>query len=468
MLYNSLTFFAFIIVAFICYWRLNKSLRLQNAFVLLASYFFYGCWDWRFLLLIAVSSIIDFTVGKKLGETSSLSRRKLLLGVSLAVNLGLLGFFKYFNFFIESATFALQTIGFETSFSSLSIILPVGISFYTFQTLSYTIDIYRGKLNPTRNWLQFFAFVSFFPQLVAGPIERATNLLPQFEKSRVFNHSLATTGMRLILWGLFKIMVIADRVAPLVETIFSEPQDCNSILAALGGVLFAFQVYCDFSGYSDIAIGSARLFGFKLMRNFITPFQARSMTELWQRWHISLSTWFRDYVYIPLGGNRASSVRWAFNIMTTFTLSGLWHGADFNYILWGFACSVPLVLERFLRMKQIGVAATFGIFSFLLILFRSEGMMAAKVMYTQLFSLNFTNGLAQLYSNPSDQYQMMYTFVLIGLFILAEWRMKKVDFDEAVSRLNRPFRWGVYYTILVAVLLFGVMDNAPQFIYFQF
>jgi len=232
--------------------------------------------------------------------------------------------------------------------------------------------------------------------------------------------------------------------------------------------LFAFQVYCDFSGYSDIAIGSARLFGFRLKRNFITPFQSRSMTELWQRWHISLSTWFRDYVYIPLGGNRASSARWAFNIMTTFTLSGLWHGADFNYVFWGFACSVPLVIERFLNLKRIGVAATFGIFSFLLILFRSEGLVAAKIMYQNLFTFSLSNGLSLLHNSTTQFYEMVYTFGLIGLFVVAEWRMKKVDFDTAISTLKRPIRWGLYYIVLLTILLFGVMDNAPQFIYFQF
>lgn len=467
MLFNSLDFFLFLAVVFAIYWKLNGRLRLQNLFLLGVSYFFYACWDWRFLILIAISSLTDFWVGIRLATTTSDKGRKWLLALSLLVNLGMLAFFKYFNFFLESATILLNTIGFETAPSSLSIILPVGISFYTFQTLSYTIDVYRNRISPTRNWVDFFAFVSFFPQLVAGPIERASNLLPQFEKQRAFDHGQAVRGLRLILWGLFKKMVIADRLAIIVESLYSDPAGCNSWMAALSGVLFAYQVYCDFSGYSDIAIGSARLFGFQLMRNFLTPFQSRTMTEFWQRWHISLSTWFRDYLYIPLGGNRVSKLRWTAIILFTFTVSGLWHGADFHYVIWGFLCAVPLIWERHLKISSIGIIPTFALFSFLLIIFRSEGMHASFVMYERLFSFNMAIPEI-LPARMPEQFDLLYSAIFLVLFAIAEGIIGKTDFDEALDRLNRFGRWGIYYLLLLVIALFGVMDNAPQFIYFQF
>lgn len=467
MQFNSISFFAFLVLVFAVYWRLKKHTKAQNVLIVVASYYFYASWDWRFLILIFISSVTDFFAGKKIEAASTSFSRKSWLTVSLLVNLGMLAYFKYFNFFIESANVALSAIGLETSISSLSIILPVGISFYTFQTLSYTIDIYRKQLKPTSDTVQFFAFVSFFPQLVAGPIERASNLLPQFSTKRVFDAEQATTGLRLILWGLFKKMVIADRVAELVDIIFSAPGQANATVSVLGGFLFAYQVYCDFSGYSDIAIGAARLFGFSLMRNFMTPFHAVSMTELWQRWHISLSTWFRDYLYIPLGGSRASTIRWAFNILATFTISGLWHGADFHYVLWGFLCGLPLIAERLLQLKKLGVVYAFGLFSILLITFRADSVNSALLMYGKVLELDF-GGLDFIYQHAKNEQGVFYTLALLGVFVLAEAGLRKKDFDLALSQFKAPTRWLVYYSLLFTIMMFGVMDNAPRFIYFQF
>ena len=330
MLFNSIEFFIFLPVVFSLYWLINgKNIRLQNAFLVIASYFFYGWWDWRFLSLIAFSSTLDYFVGVGLGKTESTKKRKLLLLTSIAVNIGFLGFFKYFNFFAESFCEAFTFFG--TSISDpilLNVILPVGISFYTFQTLSYSIDVYKKKLQPTNDIISFFAFVSFFPQLVAGPIERATNLLPQFHKQRAFSYDQASDGMRQILWGLFKKVVIADNCAIYVNDIFSNFSNHSGSTLLLGAILFAFQIYGDFSGYSDIAIGTARLFGFNLMRNFAFPYFSRDIAEFWRRWHISLSTWFRDYVYIPLGGSRGGKWLNIRNVFIIFVVSGFWHGAN--------------------------------------------------------------------------------------------------------------------------------------------
>jgi len=310
MLFNSIDFLLFLPTIFIIYWFISSfNLRIQNTLLLVASYIFYGWWDYRFLSLIFFSSIIDYCVGKRLYATEDSYKRKLLLIVSLSTNLGILGFFKYFGFFIESTVELLNSFGIQSNITSLEIILPVGISFYTFQTLSYSIDIYRKKIKPTDDAIAFFAFVSFFPQLVAGPIERAKNLLPQFTHKREFNLNLAKDGIRQMLWGFFKKVLIADNIAPQVEYIFSNYNAVSGIELVLGTFLFAIQIYCDFSGYSDIAIGVARLFGFRLMQNFAFPYFSRDIAEFWRRWHISLSTWFRDYVYIPLGGSRVGKSR---------------------------------------------------------------------------------------------------------------------------------------------------------------
>ena len=336
MLFNTVDFAVFLPIVLLLYWSVFKnSLRLQNIFIVLVSYFFYACWDWRFLGLIFLSSLVDYTIGLQFNKPLSQKYKKYLLGFSVLFNLGLLFTFKYFNFFIDTFTSVFSFFGTQMQPTSISIILPVGISFYTFQTLSYTIDLYKEKITPTKNIVAFFAFVSFFPQLVAGPIERASRLLPQFAKKRKFEYSKQVDGLRLILGGLFKKMVIADNCALLANQIFdSYPTQSGSTLFA-GAVFFAFQIYGDFSGYSDIAIGSSRLLGFDLMKNFNFPYLSQNMSEFWKRWHISLSSWFRDYVYIPLGGSRVSNGRLVLNIVIVFLVSGLWHGANLTFVFWG-------------------------------------------------------------------------------------------------------------------------------------
>ena len=393
MLFNSIAFLIFLPVVFLLYWGLFKrSLKLQNIFLLLASYLFYGWWDYRFLALIAASTLVDFFIGRFLQKTTIEIHRKTLLSLSLIFNLGLLGFFKYYNFFIESWIDSWANLGVEMHLSSLNIILPVGISFYTFQTLSYTIDVYNRKLQPTNDLIAFSAFVSFFPQLVAGPIERATHLLPQFYKKRTFDYSKAVDGMRQILWGLFKKIVIADNCAEYANLIFNNSADYSGSTLILGALFFSFQIYGDFSGYSDIAIGTSRLLGFDLMRNFNFPYFSRDIAEFWRRWHISLSTWFRDYLYIPLGGSRGGMWMKVRNTFAIFIISGFWHGANWTFIIWGALNAIyflPLLLtdnnrnnletvaqgKLFPTIKELSfMLVTFGLTVFAWIFFRSNNI----------------------------------------------------------------------------------------------
>ena len=336
---------------FLLYW-LRPQQKWQNSILVLASYFFYGWWDYRFCLLMLLSSLVDYFIGIAVHATDDRRIQRRYLILSLISNLGLLGYFKYYNFFSDSLVSLLNQFGWSVHPVIAEVILPVGISFYTFQTLSYTIDIYRGKLEPTRNLIDYLAFVSFFPQLVAGPIERATNLLPQFTVKREFSRSEASEGGRQILWGFFKKLVIADRMAVGVDAVYDNLADASGVSLLLATIFFAFQIYCDFSAYSDIAIGTAKMFRINLMRNFAYPYFSQSVTEFWRRWHISLSTWFRDYVFIPLGGSRCWAPRVCFNLMVTFVLSGLWHGADWKFIVWGAINGAALVVEKVLMVQR--------------------------------------------------------------------------------------------------------------------
>lgn len=480
MIFNSLEFSIFLPVVFILYWLLRKKLVLQNILLLVASYIFYGWWDYRFLLLIAASSIIDYGVGKGLSVTEDLQKRKWLLSLSVVSNLGLLCFFKYFNFFIDSFTASFTLFGFEMESRSLNIILPVGISFYTFQTLSYTIDIYKKNLEPSKSWVEFFTFVSFFPQLVAGPIERAGNLLPQFSRNRTFCYNQAVSGLQLMLWGFFKKIVIADRLSVFVDHVFNNPSDAYGLTVVLGTVFFAFQIYCDFSAYSDIAIGTARLFGFDLMTNFRTPYFSTSMKEFWGRWHISLSTWFRDYVYIPLGGNRVNTFFWVRNMMITFVISGLWHGASFNFIIWGFIHGLVIVIEGLLGKWYTGSvklpvffkwALTFSLVCLGWVFFR-----AATLSDSMLLLSNMTEGWQEQLQNPAavfsglllSSYDLIVLFSSLVILFVTDAFIGQEDINSLLNRIPGKVRYAVYYGLAGWIVFMGVYDLSPGFIYFQF
>ena len=479
MVFNSVTFFLFLVVTFLVYLKASKSsVKSGNIILLSASYVFYGWWDWRFLFLIFISSITDYIIGLKISETDSARKRKGLLAISLIVNLGMLFVFKYFNFFVD--TF-IELFGITENRSNLiRIILPVGISFYTFQTLSYTIDIYRRQLQPTKSLVTFLTFVSFFPQLVAGPIERASRLIPQFEKRFEFNYNQAKSGLKLILWGLFKKVVIADQTAQIVNAVYQAPETFNGPALVIATILFGFQIYCDFSGYSDIAIGTARLFGIELMTNFRTPYFALSIRDFWHRWHISLSTWFRDYVYIPLGGNKKGSFRKHLNIVVTFTLSGLWHGANITFVIWGFLHGFLYIIESILSpvgktgkklTRFLGLITTYLFVNFCWIFFRAENWNQAKSIVYTIFGLpeagsNTIKSLL-IHSGTLTEPGRMLIYVF-PFFILAEVLINNKDLPATIDKIPRVVRWGFYYIILVAILFFGVLNSAPQFIYFQF
>lgn len=478
MLFNTSTFFVFLVLTFLFYWKAAQySKKTSQLILLIASYIFYGWWDWRFLILIIVSSAADFTIGRVLFKIQKATSRKLLLLTSLIINLGILFFFKYFNFFIDSFQ-ALTGIDAETSWSSINIILPVGISFYTFQTLSYTIDIYRRRIQPTQSALAFFTFVAFFPQLVAGPIERAKHLIPQFEQKTAFSYKQATSGLKLMLWGLFKKMVIADQLAKIVNIVYAQPEQYGSWTIILATFLFAYQIYCDFSGYSDIAIGTARLFGIELMTNFKTPYLSKSFREFWRRWHISLSTWFRDYVYIPLGGNRGNSVLWVRNIMITFIVSGLWHGANVTFLIWGALQGLLLVAERYLlstnnplnKFKQFfGWLTTYVVIGLSWLPFRAESFHHLQTLVKNISHSTSESQLLQFIYNADHFTDAGKVLLFIfPVFLFSEFLMKEKSFDEFISGFSRPIQIGVYYLIIIVILFFGVLNSAPEFIYFQF
>ena len=480
MLFNSIEFGIFLPIVFFLYWFVfNKGLKIQNILLLIASYIFYGWWDWRFLSLIVFSSVVDYIVGIRLSVTEEKTKRKLLLSISLIVNLGLLGFFKYYNFFIENFTQAFTFLGQNIEANRLRIILPVGISFYTFQTLSYSIDVYRRKLEPTRDIISFFAFVSFFPQLVAGPIERASNLLPQFYKKREFLSTKAFDGVRQILWGLFKKIVIADGCAEYVNYVFDNQSSLGGSTLVIAAVLFAFQIYGDFSGYSDIAIGTARLFGFDLMRNFAFPYFSRDIAEFWRRWHISLSTWFRDYLYIPLGGSRVNTVKKIRNTFVIFIVSGFWHGANWTFIIWGFLNALyflPLMLLKknrkntdtvaenkvFPNLREIfQMTTTFALTVLAWIFFRAENLKSALDYIKSIFSASI---LSIPYKTP------ILLLSLTGVLLLAEWLQRDKQHALQFDTQKTPafVRWSVYYVVIIGIFIFGKFDSAYEFIYFQF
>ena len=482
MFFNSLDFAIFLPIVFIIYWFVcNNNLKSQNFLIVAASYVFYGWWDWRFLSLILFSTIVDYSVGRGLLKQENLTKRKVLLWISILVNLGFLGVFKYYNFFLDNFITAFSFFGTEIKANSLNIILPVGISFYTFQTLSYSIDVYKRKLEPTKEFIAFSAFVSFFPQLVAGPIERATRLLPQFYKKRIFNYSKAVDGMRQILWGLFKKIVIADNCAEYANLIFNNSAYYSGSTLVLGALFFTFQIYCDFSGYSDIAIGTSRLFGFNLMQNFNFPYFSRDIAEFWRRWHISLSTWFRDYLYIPLGGSRGGTWMKVRNTFAIFIVSGFWHGANWTFIVWGALNALyflPLLLlnknrlntdviayKKFIptlkELIQMGI--TFSLTVFAWIFFRANNIRHAISYISEILS-------PSLFTTPKFKgiMESIIIIILVIVFVLSEWKGREGKYAIAHLGIKRKryFRYALYYAIILAIFLFGGKEQ--QFIYFQF
>jgi D-alanyl-lipoteichoic acid acyltransferase DltB (MBOAT superfamily) len=482
MTFASLTFPIFVVIIFIAYWMARRR-RVQNGILVLASYLFYGWWDYRFCALMLISSLVDFVIGWLISVTERQSHRKLLLFASLACNLGLLATFKYFNFFIESLTGLADTLGWHLNTGTLEIILPVGISFYTFQTLSYTIDIYRKQIEATDSVLDYLAFVSFFPQLVAGPIERASRLLPQFTQQRSFDYERATDGCRQILWGFFKKVMVADYLAQIVDPAYANPDALNGPALAFATICFAFQIYCDFSAYSDIAIGTAKLFGIQLMQNFAYPYFSQSITEFWRRWHISLSTWFRDYVYVPLGGSRVSAMRRKSNVLVTFLVSGLWHGPAWTFVFWGGMNGMAAAVGAPRRysnkdtpggerlIPDIGTAAritsTFVLVCFCWIFFRAESLVAACRIVSKILGDLFTWSaymplLSRIVDDPLVQHAVA---VIVGL-LLVEWLQRRRPHPLHLSLFPRKARWAVYTVLFWGMLDF--MQPSQEFIYFAF
>lgn len=479
MTFNSLIFAIFLAITFILYWIVTKERRkTQNLLLLGASYVFYGWWDWRFLGLIIFSTAINYFAALGLEREGKKSRRQWILGGALFCSLGLLGFFKYFNFFTESFAKLIQEIGFQAHPTTLQVLLPVGISFYTFQALSYTIDVYRGHMKACRDSVSFSVYVAFFPQLVAGPIERASQLLPQFERERIFDPNEAIKGLRQILWGLFTKVVIADNCALYANEIYAQHDQMSALSLVLGTFYFAIQIYGDFAGYSNVAIGVSRLFGFHLMRNFAYPYFSRDIAEFWRRWHISLNTWFRDYVYIPLGGSHGTTQQMIRNVVIVFLVSGLWHGAKWTFVAWGGINAlffIPLLLSSRNRVHTgkvaegrilptptefIQIVATFSLVNIAWVLFRSESFSQALQIYGRIATAVGGIG-ANNFVDP------MLTIMLIA-FVTAEWlgRNYETPFGKLCTS-SRALRRGLYLATATAVLILGPTEDV-SFIYFQF
>lgn len=479
--YTSLDFAFFLPVVFILYWFVfNKNYKTQNVLILATSYFFYGWWDWRFLFLIIFSTVIDYFVAIALDKEEKASRRKGLLIASLVINLGLLGVFKYYNFFVDSFSSAFSFLGSDIRVDTLSLILPVGISFYTFQTLSYTIDVYRKGIKPTNDFIAFAGFVSFFPQLIAGPIERARTFLPQFVKERTFNYQQAVLGLKQILWGVVKKVLIADNCGKYVDQIFANSDNASGGTMWLGLLLFAVQLYTDFSGYSDIAIGTAKLFDFKLRKNFAFPFFSRDIAEFWNKWHISLTTWFRDYIAVPLNKSGKSRLYKLRNIFIVFFISGLWHGANWTYITWGLVHALyflPIILWN--SKVHTGVVAkgrlipsikdtlliikTFFLITITGVFFRAASLAQSFDILPKLFSKSAFSR-PELLGNTGVKLTIFFTV----LFMILEWLGREDDF--AIERIDQKWpsylRYSFYYLIIIIVFIFGGQDQT--FIYFQF
>jgi len=488
MLFNSFEFLVFLPVVFLLYWFAFRERRWQNMLVVVASYVFYGWWDWRFLLLIVLTSLCSYGSGLLLEHYEGRrSRQKAVSATNIVLNLGILGVFKYYNFFVGNLDALLGMMGWRLDWVTMNVILPVGISFYTFQALSYTIDVYQKKLPATHDIVEFFAYISFFPQLVAGPIERATNLLPQFQRRRTFDYAKAVDGCRQMLWGFFKKMVIADNCAIAVNQIWAGYQGETGFVLLIGAVLFTFQIYCDFSGYSDIAIGCARLFGFDLMRNFNFPYFSRSIPEFWRRWHISLTTWFRDYIYFPLGGSRCDKKTIIRNVYIVWAVSGLWHGANWTFVCWGLYHGTLLaaynlfgISTKYKNVVAYGrwlpsirellqILLTFFLAVIGWVIFRAETMTDAVGYLSTLFSRSlFDIGGSLALLKGLDLRQ---TLPALAVLVLSEWIQRDRQHAMQISGTNflmrkAWFRYVLYFAIAMATICLA--GTQSEFIYFQF
>lgn len=482
MFFNSISFAIFLPIVFFLYWFLGKErLKLQNILLLVASYFFYACWDWRFLFLLLFSTLLDYYTGIMMGKAKSLHVKKIWFWLSISINLGFLGVFKYYNFFISSFAEGLSTLGFQVNVGTLDVILPVGISFYTFHGLSYVIDIYKDRIKPELNFIDYSLFVSFFPLLVAGPIERATHLLPQIQRKRSFSYANVVDGLKQILWGLFKKVVIADNCAEYANMIFTDSDFYPGSTLVLGALFFTFQIYCDFSGYSDIALGTARLFGIDLLRNFAYPYFSRDIAEFWRRWHISLSTWFRDYLYIPLGGSKGTMWMKIRNTFIIFIVSGFWHGANWTFIIWGFLNALYIMPSiifntnrnhlgtvapgRFFPSAKefIAILLTFSLTVLAWIFFRAESVGHALSYISGIFSSSF-------FSIPYLARMKMAVITMVFVFVLMTIEWVGRDEQYAIAKIGNKWppalRWGFYYSLLIAIFVFA--GAGQEFIYFQF
>ena len=477
MLFNSTSFALFLPVVLVLYWLLgSKRRKEQNALLLVASYFFYSCWDWRFLFLLMFSTLLDYFTAIRMTRTEG-GRRRFWFWLSIIVNLGFLGAFKYYDFFATSFAEGVANLGLQVNPVLLKIILPVGISFYTFHGLSYVIDVYKKRIDAERNFVDYSLFVSFFPLLVAGPIERATHLLPQIKKERTFNYTRAVDGLRQILWGLFKKIVIADQCAFYANEIFNHSDGYSGSTLVVGAIFFAFQIYGDFSGYSDIALGTARLFGIELLRNFAYPYFSRDIAEFWRRWHISLSSWFRDYLYIPLGGSKGGIWKKVRNTFIIFLVSGFWHGANWTFIVWGLLNALYIMPSIIFNTNRnnleivakgrilpkpkelLAICITFALTVFAWIFFRAENMHHAMQYVSEIFSKS-------LLSMPSIRPTNLFLWLV--LFLGIEWLGREQQY--AIARLGlrwpRIIRWGMYYAMVCMIIYFRGTEQ--QFIYFQF
>ncbi|OGX53748.1 MAG: alginate O-acetyltransferase [Omnitrophica WOR_2 bacterium RIFOXYA12_FULL_38_10] len=486
MLFNSIQFLIFFPVVVIVYFLIDQKYRW--IFLLVASYYFYMCWEPGYLLLIILSTLIDYFAAIMMGRHSEKSKRKIYLILSLFTNLSLLAIFKYYNFFNQSIGCLFNYFHVDYKFSSLNLLLPVGISFYTFQTLSYSIDVYRGDKEPEKHLGMFALYVAFFPQLVAGPIERSTRLLPQFYKKFNFDYDRVVSGLRLMLWGMFKKVVIADRLAIFVDKVYSKPDAFTGLELNLATIFFAFQIYCDFSGYSDIAIGSSKVLGFDLMKNFNKPYFARSIPEFWCRWHISLTTWFKDYLYIPLGGNKVSAKRFYFNVLVVFLLSGLWHGANWTFVIWGFLHALYYIFSKLTRnlrslivkivkLNKFPVIHSFlqTVFTFILvcfswIFFRANSLKDAIYIYSHLFfNWNKSSVVLSFMAGKTTEYypNVIPSIYLIMFFVVVQYFQKHDWFKCSYFERYIALRWSIYLLLCLVIMNYGVVKIIP-FIYFQF